>query len=77
MCIFMRFQKLGCVYFFIFHLILDQVQFFIYIFWGYESDFLFASRENGNGVEGDTPQTVKARLRQWAQVVACTVRQSS
>ncbi|KAL6273720.1 hypothetical protein ACE6H2_024412 [Prunus campanulata] len=26
---------------------------------------------------GDTPQTVKARLRQWAQVVACTVRQSS
>lgn len=26
---------------------------------------------------GDNPQTVKARLRQWAQVVACTVRQRS
>ncbi|KAF8405019.1 hypothetical protein HHK36_009915 [Tetracentron sinense] len=26
---------------------------------------------------GDNPQTVKARLRQWAQVVACSVRQSS
>ncbi|KAM2640309.1 hypothetical protein TB1_026708 [Malus domestica] len=26
---------------------------------------------------GDTPQTVKTRLRQWAQVVACTVRQGS
>ncbi|TQD84821.1 hypothetical protein C1H46_029599 [Malus baccata] len=26
---------------------------------------------------GDTPQTVKTRLRQWAQVVACTMRQSS
>lgn len=26
---------------------------------------------------GDTPQTVKTRLRQWAQVVACSVRQSS
>ncbi|KAK9948918.1 hypothetical protein M0R45_004471 [Rubus argutus] len=26
---------------------------------------------------GDNPQTVKARLKQWAQVVACTVRQSS
>ncbi|CAA3015944.1 uncharacterized protein LOC111367858 [Olea europaea var. sylvestris] len=26
---------------------------------------------------GDDPQTVKTRLRQWAQVVACTVRQSS
>ncbi|XP_054810278.1 uncharacterized protein LOC129311830 [Prosopis cineraria] len=26
---------------------------------------------------GDNPQTVKSRLRQWAQVVACAVRQSS
>ncbi|KAI4327455.1 hypothetical protein L6164_019914 [Bauhinia variegata] len=26
---------------------------------------------------GDNPQTVKTRLRQWAQVVGCTVRQSS
>ncbi|PON39795.1 hypothetical protein PanWU01x14_302240 [Parasponia andersonii] len=26
---------------------------------------------------GDTPQTVKTRLRQWAQVVACSVRQCS
>lgn len=26
---------------------------------------------------GDNPQTVKTRLRQWAQVVACVVRQSS
>ncbi|XP_007047252.2 PREDICTED: uncharacterized protein LOC18611124 [Theobroma cacao] len=26
---------------------------------------------------GDNPQTVKTRLRQWAQVVACSVRQSS
>ncbi|TKY70569.1 hypothetical protein E2542_SST06860 [Spatholobus suberectus] len=26
---------------------------------------------------GDNPQTVKTRLRQWAQVVACAVRQSS
>ncbi|CAN4079660.1 unnamed protein product [Withania somnifera] len=26
---------------------------------------------------GDNPQTVKIRLRQWAQVVACAVRQSS
>ncbi|XAR57793.1 hypothetical protein NMG60_11026058 [Bertholletia excelsa] len=25
---------------------------------------------------GDDPQTVKTRLRQWAQVVACSVRQS-
>ncbi|XVE87131.1 hypothetical protein DITRI_Ditri18aG0091600 [Diplodiscus trichospermus] len=25
----------------------------------------------------DNPQTVKTRLRQWAQVVACSVRQSS
>ncbi|KAL3833341.1 hypothetical protein ACJIZ3_008077 [Penstemon smallii] len=25
---------------------------------------------------GDNPQTVKTRLRQWAQVVACAVRQS-
>ncbi|KAM7520473.1 hypothetical protein LguiB_019435 [Lonicera macranthoides] len=25
---------------------------------------------------GDNPQTVKTRLRQWAQVVACSVRQS-
>uniref|UniRef100_A0A803PEW7 Uncharacterized protein n=1 Tax=Cannabis sativa TaxID=3483 RepID=A0A803PEW7_CANSA len=25
----------------------------------------------------DTPQTVKTRLRQWAQVVACSVRQCS
>ena len=27
--------------------------------------------------EGDNPQTVKTRLRRWAQVVACSVRQSS
>ncbi|XP_015577515.1 uncharacterized protein LOC8262893 [Ricinus communis] len=26
---------------------------------------------------GDNPQTVKTRLRQWAQVVACSVRQCS
>ncbi|XP_042501174.1 uncharacterized protein LOC122079022 [Macadamia integrifolia] len=26
---------------------------------------------------GDDPQIVKTRLRQWAQVVACSVRQSS
>ncbi|GMJ08731.1 hypothetical protein like AT4G33985 [Hibiscus trionum] len=26
---------------------------------------------------GDNPQAVKTRLRQWAQVVACSVRQSS
>ncbi|GFZ21687.1 membrane insertase, putative (DUF1685) [Actinidia rufa] len=26
---------------------------------------------------GDNPQTVKTRLRRWAQVVACSVRQSS
>ncbi|XVE82794.1 hypothetical protein DITRI_Ditri16bG0034200 [Diplodiscus trichospermus] len=26
---------------------------------------------------GDNPQTVKTRLRQWAQVVACSVRQST
>ncbi|KAK2967577.1 hypothetical protein RJ640_030448 [Escallonia rubra] len=26
---------------------------------------------------GDNPQTVKTRLRQWARVVACSVRQSS
>ncbi|PSS02708.1 POU domain, class 6, transcription factor 2 like [Actinidia chinensis var. chinensis] len=26
---------------------------------------------------GDDPEMVKARLRQWAQVVACAVRQSS
>ncbi|KAI3722580.1 hypothetical protein L2E82_33620 [Cichorium intybus] len=26
---------------------------------------------------GDNPHTVKTRLRQWAQVVACSVRQSS
>lgn len=26
---------------------------------------------------GDNPQTVKTRLKQWAQVVACTVRQCS
>ncbi|XP_027075099.2 uncharacterized protein [Coffea arabica] len=26
---------------------------------------------------GENPQTVKTRLRQWAQVVACAVRQSS
>ncbi|XP_043708679.1 uncharacterized protein LOC122657941 [Telopea speciosissima] len=26
---------------------------------------------------GDDPRTVKARLKQWAQVVACSVRQSS
>ncbi|KAK9049011.1 hypothetical protein SSX86_032023 [Deinandra increscens subsp. villosa] len=26
---------------------------------------------------GDNPQTMKTRLRQWAQVVACSVRQSS
>ncbi|MBA0618240.1 hypothetical protein Godav_027615 [Gossypium davidsonii] len=26
---------------------------------------------------GDNPQTVKIRLRQWAQVVACSVRQCS
>ncbi|KAL1316262.1 uncharacterized protein [Arachis hypogaea] len=26
---------------------------------------------------GDNPQTVKTRLRQWAQVVACAVRQNS
>ncbi|XP_076884745.1 uncharacterized protein LOC143534025 [Bidens hawaiensis] len=26
---------------------------------------------------GDNPQTVKTRLRQWAQVVACSVRLSS
>ncbi|KAL5752960.1 hypothetical protein ACOSP7_023142 [Xanthoceras sorbifolium] len=26
---------------------------------------------------GDNPQTVKTRLRQWAQVVACSVKQSS
>ncbi|KAJ4966194.1 hypothetical protein NE237_018043 [Protea cynaroides] len=26
---------------------------------------------------GDDPRTVKTRLRQWAQVVACSVRQSS
>ncbi|KAJ6678422.1 INSERTASE putative (DUF1685)-RELATED [Salix viminalis] len=25
---------------------------------------------------GENPQTVKTRLRQWAQVVACSVRQS-
>ncbi|KAK9285715.1 hypothetical protein L1049_024914 [Liquidambar formosana] len=29
------------------------------------------------GPEGDNPQVVKTRLRQWAQVVACSVRQSS
>ncbi|KAL8231306.1 hypothetical protein R6Q57_001084 [Mikania cordata] len=27
--------------------------------------------------QGDNPQTVKTRLRQWAQVVACSVRLSS
>ncbi|XP_028760481.1 uncharacterized protein LOC114719188 [Neltuma alba] len=27
--------------------------------------------------EGENPQTVKSRLKQWAQVVACAVRQSS
>jgi hypothetical protein len=27
--------------------------------------------------EDDDPETVKARLRQWAQVVGCAVRQSS
>ncbi|KAJ4836336.1 hypothetical protein Tsubulata_007297 [Turnera subulata] len=26
---------------------------------------------------GDDPETIKARLKQWAQVVACTVRQNS
>ncbi|KAL3722396.1 hypothetical protein ACJRO7_034723 [Eucalyptus globulus] len=26
---------------------------------------------------GDDPETVKTRLRQWAQIVACSVRQSS
>nr|DAD21544.1 TPA_asm: hypothetical protein HUJ06_023007 [Nelumbo nucifera] len=35
--------------------------------------FLFFSFLNG---EGDNPQLVKTRLRQWAQVVACSVRQS-
>ncbi|KAL4582292.1 hypothetical protein LXL04_006838 [Taraxacum kok-saghyz] len=28
-------------------------------------------------IRGDNPQTVKTRLRQWAQVVACSVRLSS
>lgn len=27
--------------------------------------------------KGDNPDIVKTRLRQWAQVVACSVRQSS
>lgn len=27
------------------------------------------------GVTGDNPQTVKTRLRHWAQAVACSVRQ--
>lgn len=29
------------------------------------------------GEKGDDPEIVKTRLRQWAQVVACSVRQSS
>ncbi|GMY11767.1 hypothetical protein FCV25MIE_07006 [Fagus crenata] len=35
------------------------------------------SPHNLLGPHGDNPQTMKARLRQWAQVVACSVRQSS
>lgn len=27
--------------------------------------------------EGDDPETVKMRLRRWAQVVACSVRQTN
>ncbi|RDX61503.1 hypothetical protein CR513_60261, partial [Mucuna pruriens] len=34
------------------------------------------SPHNAIFTTGDNPQTVKTRLRQWAQVVACAVRQS-
>ena len=39
----------------------------------------YVKKAPGQGLlyEGDNPQTVKTRLRQWAQVVACAVRQSS
>ncbi|KAE9449658.1 hypothetical protein C3L33_18442, partial [Rhododendron williamsianum] len=39
--------------------------------------FRFCFVFRGKCGEGDNPQTVKTRLRQWAQVVACSVRQSS
>ncbi|KAJ0557190.1 hypothetical protein HanOQP8_Chr07g0252721 [Helianthus annuus] len=35
------------------------------------------SRLNFMMIVGDNPQTMKTRLKQWAQVVACSVRQSS
>ncbi|KVI02686.1 uncharacterized protein LOC112513468 [Cynara cardunculus var. scolymus] len=44
-----------------------------------ESD-LFSPSENPRAAvfsRGDDPQTMKTRLRQWAQVVACSLRQSS
>lgn len=31
----------------------------------------------GDFGEGDDPETMKLRLKQWAQVVACSVRQFS
>ncbi|KAI3665711.1 hypothetical protein L6452_44341 [Arctium lappa] len=44
-----------------------------------ESD-LFSPSESPHAAvfsRGDDPQTMKTRLRQWAQVVACSLRQSS
>ncbi|KAJ0754141.1 hypothetical protein HanPI659440_Chr09g0343581 [Helianthus annuus] len=43
-----------------------------------ESDLSSPSRSPHTIINrGDNPQTVKTRLRQWAQVVACSVRLSS
>lgn len=42
------------------------------------SEFVSPSSENSPAAiigHGENPQTVKARLKQWAQVVACSVRQ--
>ncbi|KAD3640918.1 hypothetical protein R6Q59_033209 [Mikania micrantha] len=40
---------------------------------------LSSSPDNTNAIfgSGDNPQMMKTRLRQWAQVVACSLRQSS
>lgn len=42
----------------------------------FDFDFIFLDvGKFRTGFSGENPQTVKARLKQWAQVVACSVRQ--
>ncbi|XP_073120277.1 uncharacterized protein [Henckelia pumila] len=49
----------------------------ITLFYSVKHSISIAKAKDSSLQIGDSPETVKNRLRQWAQVVACSVRQSS